>query len=701
MRTLILALGWSAGALLTGAPAPLYRDASYGGETVTLENSSIRLNIHKRLTGWGWIEIFNSAGEMVAVLDHLGEADPLGFTGFVVPLRLESQSYELDQDGKRIRFPVRMRWYETLANARIKNPALNDPLIEGTVTIALDRDLPRVRLTYEYRPLKPVSLRYLRGPWLKVGAGSFGMAKTDGIVPGMEWLIGDEWSSGTDSMTHPRALRAVPHPFKMTAPVMALSHKGTGIGLAWDPSREVMPGKRYPQPVYATPNFIDRASNQLMGLALPSVAWGLEENTFPIHRVTPAATPLDLRPGTPVNLEAEIYLVKGSSFDVFIDRVKRHGLPEPPPPRYPLAEALDRIARVYNTGLWHEGKGWGKTAEQASLNPPAFLERYSKEGRDSATAAELVRKIAWAKKQLESQGVKAPGRPGAGNFARMNREQQLSYGRQLMSEQRADGSFGFDPEGRHKNDLQHIAAALLKPLGAPGDTGVDLNAQPAMDLLILAGLTGEQQFRAAARKALEYGLAMERPDTGDWWETPLHSPNLLAAGDAAIAYYLGYRAFDDPRYLEKAVHWVRSLLVFTHLWQPEEVVELYNTKPCLNQTVWYGSSWVDNHVQWEVLRTFATSSELGIDWGKADPGIDWHRYQKGITIAVLRWMVDHADPAHQATPPAAEAELARSGVLDTFFYDVHDSVIGNYKGALIDPSMIAVNLWSILDRERK
>jgi len=39
---------------------------------------------------------------------------------------------------------------------------------------------------------------YFRGPWLKVGAGSFAAAKTDGIFPGVHWIVGDEWSSGTD-----------------------------------------------------------------------------------------------------------------------------------------------------------------------------------------------------------------------------------------------------------------------------------------------------------------------------------------------------------------------------------------------------------------------------------------------------------------------------------------------------------------------
>src|ERR1044071_5034498 len=51
-------------------PMPLYKHASYAGETIQLQNPGIRLDFHKRLTGWGWGEIFNAQGEFIAVLDH-------------------------------------------------------------------------------------------------------------------------------------------------------------------------------------------------------------------------------------------------------------------------------------------------------------------------------------------------------------------------------------------------------------------------------------------------------------------------------------------------------------------------------------------------------------------------------------------------------------------------------------------------------
>jgi hypothetical protein len=706
----------AAGVALAAKPsAPRYPDATYGGETVTVDNPGMRLAIHKRLTGWGWIEISNPTGQLIAVLDHFGEVDPM-IPGRAIPVRIEGKKYQLEkgQFGQRLTFPVRLIWYEAAAKTPWAMTGLSEPALEGTFSITLEPEAPVVKLVYDLRPLKTLGIRYLRGPWLKVGSGSFGVAKTDGILPGVEWLVGDEWSSGTDWFLHPDSLRVVPHPFKVAAPVMALSWKGTGIGLAWDPLEEVMPGQRYLQPVYASPNFIDRVNNQLMGLVLPSVASGAEENAPPVHSLKSGPAPLELSPGNPIHIEAEIFLVKGNSLDVLVNWVKRHGLPESPAPRYTLQDALDRVARQYNTSFWHEGRGWGQTAEQADAYPPLFLEGYG--NGTSETAKGLAEKLAWGRKQIQGGRLKlgtlpggtGAGRAGLGAIALWPREAQQALGRELLSYQRKDGSYGFDPDGRHKTlghgalqkDMFLYTDAVFKPLGVKGDTALDLSVEPAIDLLILADLTGEQQFRRAARRALDYCMSMERPEGGDWWETPLHSPNLLAAGHAAVAYYLGYKAFHDPRYLERSIHWIRSVLPFTHLWQPAEVPQMYNTKPCLNETNWYLSNWVNKHVQWEVLETFAMSTALGIDWGKIDTEIDWHRYQKGITIAALRWMTDHNDPVQKTALSAKQAELVKSGIADTCFYDAHDSVTGMYSGALIEPVWVGVNLVAILERER-
>jgi hypothetical protein len=445
-----------------------------------------------------------------------------------------------------------------------------------------------------------------------------------------------------------------------------------------------MPGKRFVQPVFATPNFIDRQNNQLMGLSLPSVAWGMEENSAPVHSFKPPAFPLELRPETPIHLEVEVFLAKGNSFDVMMDWVKRNPLPTPAEPRYTLKDAADRIATAYNTHLFQEGKGWGRIGQPARASVPPFVEAYVKRFPASPITAGLQDKIAWSQRHDK----KIPAR---------SREEALKSGRELLTRQRADGSFVYVPDP--KRDLIVIGAAWYKPFSGKNDTSLETNIAAVNELLKVAEETGESQFRDAARKALDYCLPMVRPEGSDEWETPLHAANLLAAGHAATTYYVGYKTFQDPRYLQKSIHWTRTLLVFTHLWQPEERPMLYNTKPCLDATDWYLSSWVDNHVQWEVLQSFAGFVKEGADFAKLDPEVDWNRYHLGITTAAFRWMMDHADRTHRVSPPAGQGDLAKAGKFDTLFFDVHDSVTGDYKGALIDPGAIGMNVLALLDKQ--
>ena len=152
---------------------------------------------------------------------------------------------------------------------------------------------------------------------------------------------------------------------------------------------------------------------------------------------------------------------------------------------------------------------------------------------------------------------------------------------------------------------------------------------------------------------------------------------------------------DEPGYPGKAVHWIRALLPFTHLWEPSDRPMVYNTKPCLCASDWYLANRLQSHVQWEVLLTFALSAQMGIDWGQVAPEINWHRHERGITAAALRWMIDHENVQGTTFP----RDLVESGALDMLFADAHDTTTGVYSGGPLMPDPIAVNLQDLLDRK--
>ncbi|MCE5257753.1 MAG: hypothetical protein LLG44_01655 [Chloroflexi bacterium] len=680
---------------------PKYREAVYGGETVVLENATLRLELHKRRTGWGWGELYvpDGAGGMrfFAVLEHLGELDAEGLPH---PLRLEAEACRIveNEAGKELHFAVRTQ--------RVEPPDSyygNESPLAGTVVLSLAKNENVIGYKMVVDAQFGFKLKRLRGPWLRVGADSFGADKTDAIFPGIEWLEGAEWSSGTDWFDHPERLRLTPHPHKVSFPCLAISQSGMGLGL-WYKADEILNTTppaypqalvRYPQPVFASPNFIDCRNDHILGLMWPSVRQGLAENAL-------AAADFKAAPGLRFVFDAEIAVVPGRSLDVLAAWVQRYGLPDPGEPRWDWPEAYRRIIHAYDTNLWVEGQGWARRwmfRGDGELYVPECVRTYIAKGSDQALVVSLKRKVAWVEEQLRLQPEKESTGEWAllaSPYASIKAKPQLAaqIGDSLLALQTPEGDFPFEPQGRH-NTGHNANAAYWRPLGLAGDSAVDLCATATLALLEAYKLTQKEAYKEAARRALEFAMRFTRPEGGDWWETPLRSPNLLAAGNAAMAYYLGYELFGEAKYKQKAIWWIRGVLPFTHLWQPQDLAMLYNTKPCLNTTAWFLSDWVSKHVQWEVLQVFEQSWKNGIDWGAVDPDIDWHTYHCGVVTAVLRWMIDHND-ANWMFRCEYPREWVGEGQWDMLWADTFDPVKGSYGGGPITSSEIAEGIHIIM-----
>ena len=104
------------------------------------------------------------------------------------------------------------------------------------------------------------------GPILYAGDGAFGERKTAALFPGLEFLESDEPSSSTRDVAPPHNNRLVPHPYKITIPLMAVEHKKTLVGLAWD-ALETWDGEHNMlSAAFASPNWYNHQKNHLMGL---------------------------------------------------------------------------------------------------------------------------------------------------------------------------------------------------------------------------------------------------------------------------------------------------------------------------------------------------------------------------------------------------------------------------------------------------
>ncbi len=696
---------------------PQYKNATYGGETKVLENNLMRVEVHKRKTGWGWIEVYTPEGKLMGVLPHLSELqDNLGGKRGIMaaPRRLEAPEVrrESGPDGESLVFDVHsMTNYEFSKGSFVEymaDPA-EKPSMTGQVRLTLKPDQAVLLLDYNFRWESSTGMVALRGPWLLAGAGSYGQAKTDAIFPGIEWLRSGEWSSSRNYMLAPLAERTAPHPFKVSSPVMAVSHEGDGIGLAWDPlqpltERRPMDVSYYPQPVFSSPNAVEHADEHLMGLMLPSSAYtGRENDPMP-----GTVTPFHLM--STISFKAEVFLVKGNSLDVMCNWVQRNGLPELPEPRRSLEATLEYISECYDSNLWLDNKSWGvrlqrdiargdvQEASKPHKSQPVHMCRYLRTYGDTELGKSLAKKY-----EIASQNPYfGLDRRDPRYLDALEPSEQTEYGQTLLSLQKADGSFVYEPNNpkspSYANEsINHLPFAenLYKPLGFEGDTALELNVVPALHLLLLADSTGEDAFRQAAYRALDFCMPLVVPDGGDVWETPLHSPNLLATGHASIAYELAYRASGKAQYREKAIYWLRGLLPFTHLWQPKGIHDLYCTKPCLCATDWTTTSWVDTHVQWEVIQSLALAGMLGIDWGEVDTEIDWHRYAEGIANAATHWILDES----RVEELPYDIDLA-IGNINGMLSDAHDPVTGQNFGWQLMPDYLASLIMDVLERRK-
>ncbi len=671
---------------------PNYKRTSFANEKVTLQNEFIKFNLYKRIKGWGWAEVISPSGTMMAVMDHLGE---IMLRDQDIPVRLVADSYtkEKTAEGEQLVFQVKsVVVRDVLKGTSFDNwmrYPFTEPALIGTVSITLAPNSSVIGLKYRLESTGNYYVNYIRGPWFKVGESSFGTAKTDALLPGIDWAIDEEWTSGTDFFKDPWALRVAPHPNKVSVPLMAISYKGTGIGLSWNPNQTATRWFNYrehtPQPVFASPNFVDRKNNQLMGLMVPDATIEGHENEVV------AKEALELKIGQKVNFDAELWLSKGNSVDVLVDYVKRRGLPEPSKTPWSYKTILDSIANAYNTNFWHEGEGFGinqRPEHKISASVPQFLERYISENKRTPLSKGLQQKIEWSKNKMGDRKGKRDD----------SNENLISQGEKLLALQQPDGSFLFDPEDIEKDDFK-IATSFIEPMGLKGETALDITILPATRLLDIGKKTGDRRFLEASEKAFDFCMEMERPEAGDFWETPLHAANLLAAGHAAVGNYLAYEQFKEDKYKEKAIYWMRALLAFTNLWEPKGTNMLYDTKPVLSSSDWYFANWVRDHVQWEVLAVFSDVAQHNLKWDEIDPEINWLRYQEGITNAAIRWMYAQTIEKNWLSHNLPETvERYENGEYDYAFPDTHNSVTDNYGGMMIMPSAIVANIYYLLDR---
>ncbi len=490
---------------------------------------------------------------------------------------------------------------------------------------------PLFAARYTLTAAAPRKLLAFDGPMLYAGEGNGGAVKTDALFPGLEWLVaGEESSSSLDfAPDHPDRVRYVPHPAKVTIPLMAVRTAGGAAGLLW---RDVM----RQQPVFASPDNFEHRNGHLMGLMLPTVADGLPENS------RECAEPVALPAGAARTIEAEIFVQRDAAdaltaMDLWF---KRNGVPEPQPiPRGNYVAEVEFSSRAYMQTLWEEaGQGWwpyrsGPAPGYKVAPRPEFC-------FDLLMASKLLPELnpelsAKCLGRANRVAEKAGFVPHTGDdlrfasgdvFAGVETLAQAALG--AMSSQRDDGSWRFDAD---RKDEGVFKGCDYNELGADDAAELGTCARNAYTVLRLARITGDGEALASGLRALKFMERFTVPRAARVWEAPVHSPDILAAADAIEAYLEAWWLTGHAAHLAQARRWARAGLPFVYVWNPLDKPWLrYASIPVFGAS-WMKWSWIGRPVQWNGLRYANALLKLT----PHDARFQWQRVAEGIIRSAM------------------------------------------------------------------
>ncbi|MBC7327312.1 hypothetical protein H5T87_04260 [bacterium] len=503
------------------------------------------------------------------------------------------------------------------------------------LVLTLGKGKDTLKADYSLTCDKDRDVLLFEGPLLYAGEGSFGEAKEEALFPGLEWLVdGERSSSSLDiSEDHPDRIRYVPHPNKITIPLMSVYSKGLCLALLWNPYQKWDGANDRPSAVFASPDWFENRNSHLMGLFLPSVPQWVKEN----ERI--ASTPYKLSKGKSLKLQAYIFAT-GTAKDSLSAMDKwfaLFGVPEPMPiPRGNYLKEIEFSMNAYLHSLWvPEEEQWWTTKGAGPLlsgkgRPSPFLydlyQGYllspSKEIRERCK--EMIDMMT-SKYKIEIAGddlgftFNEPVRSMKGLAI-----QAIN----LLNQQWEDGSWRFYANRLGSGVFEGYDYRQLGPHNA---VEVGTCAYNAWQILRYARMTGDEKLLEAGIKALEFMKRFTVPRAAQVWEVPVHTPDVLAASDAVDAYIEGYRATGNKTYLEEAKKWARKGLPFIYMWNdPKFPFMRYASIPVFGASLYQGS-WFGRPVQWNGLRYAYALLKLW-DYDKSFP---WKTVAEGITRSAM------------------------------------------------------------------
>jgi hypothetical protein len=508
------------------------------------------------------------------------------------------------------------------------------------VDFRLTDDPRQAQVDYRLEASESRGLLNWVGPSLLAGQGSFGAAKTEALFPGLEYLLGDEPSSDTAFAAEKYANRTIPHPYKISVPLMAVGHAGAAVGLLWDANQEWHSAWRHPAALFSSPNRIQPgADNHWMALCAPAVEprW---RNETELEAHAPCS-------GRLWTLSARLAgLASGGVMGVLKAWVAAYGLPSMPCPveqagpasHSDFVDNVDLCARSYLDVAWDEAaEGWHHTLSdpwgpQYQPNLANQLWRYGRwPGGDPLLRARARDQVRRATRRILQRDARAA--PPL-ELAMLLGQTKAALGamtaqaRQAAAEQSAGGAWLWKPDVLAVPEFK--TEDRVARMGRAEDSSSGFTASRARSTAALALTTGDPQAAAATLRAADWCNGQTRPEGAQTWELHLHVPDVLAVPYLIDLNLAAHDLTGDCRYLDAAAAWAWTGLPFTYLWSGYyRPVMRYGTIPVFGVTFHDVQSWFGVIVQWNGL-VYASALRRLAERRPVDGPIDWRALAEGI-----------------------------------------------------------------------
>jgi len=586
-----------------------------------LENSRVRLAFRRNAFGFGTGELCvrtPRGWRTVAWLLHLApftyQSEDGDFVSGSDGFLPETPQAETTPTTARLRFADAQRF---LGGTR-----------RTAVTLSLRKGHARILMDCELSCTAPMKVACLGGPLV------YALDRDEAVFPGLEWLVGDEQSSSSLDIApdHPDRDRSMPHPNKVTIPAIGIHGRGGTVGLLWDAHQKWDGQRDRPAPIFDSPDVRRGQRAHLAGLLAPAGPEFIRGDSPSQWRPYPLAA------NRPIRVRGMVF-ADGRAADPLaaVDEWLRiYGLPRPHPlPHGSYEVEIQFSMKAYLESLWDaDTKQWW-----TSKGGPRVM---SKLARPRAYIADLllgalvspdeaVRKACRERAEEVAALVNAEPRldamrfPGRFDLAIANPARAAG----LLATMGDDGAWRFDADQPGRGPF---VGKDYHELGPDNAVEVGTCARKAFEVLRYARIAGDAEAYRRMQKTLRLMETFRVPRAAQVWEVPVHTPDLLAAADAADAYIEAYRFSGDERWLRDAVTWARRGIPFIYLWNPPDKPWLLGASIPVFGATWYRGSWFGRPVQWNGLR-YANALLKLAEYDRSKP---WRRLAELIIRSAIR-----------------------------------------------------------------